>query len=293
MLTFGPRYENGYKLSGVIYLHRISDFRVGGTAVRNLKLLRGLCGDESLSNVVLVTNMWGEVTLDRGATRELQLATDDNFFKPVLQRGATMARHTNTVDSAQAILLRLIHNKPVTLRIQRELVDEGKDISETTAGQELLREQNALIDKHTAQLAEIQKDMEEALSAKDEESRGELEDARREVLESIKKIQHDRDRLSREYVRQKSAAAVRVREALRVAQRDDQERIQAERELQRLNEQLIRNRRASQAERESMMRQIQALQEQQATRRNPLRSLPRTLVDVTMMVVNGVIASLV
>jgi len=34
-------YENGKKLAGVIYFHRISDFRVGGISRRNFKMFRG------------------------------------------------------------------------------------------------------------------------------------------------------------------------------------------------------------------------------------------------------------
>ncbi|OCH83803.1 hypothetical protein OBBRIDRAFT_742684, partial [Obba rivulosa] len=37
-------YENGYKLSGVIYIHRISDFRMTGVSRRNFTMFRKLCG---------------------------------------------------------------------------------------------------------------------------------------------------------------------------------------------------------------------------------------------------------
>ena len=73
------RYENGSKLAGVIYIHRISDKRFTGMAGRNFKMFRELCGDSSLKNVILVTNMWGEVSEAVGETREQELTT--NFFK--------------------------------------------------------------------------------------------------------------------------------------------------------------------------------------------------------------------
>ncbi|EKM58588.1 uncharacterized protein PHACADRAFT_90161, partial [Phanerochaete carnosa HHB-10118-sp] len=141
-------YENGYKLSGIIYMHRISDFRMGGISRRNLNMFRKLCGDEALGNVVVVTNMWGEVTSERGAAREHQLRTDERLFAPVLQGGATMLRHDNTYESAQAILAHLVGNRPRALRIQRELVDEGRDIAETAAGAELGSELEALRKRH-------------------------------------------------------------------------------------------------------------------------------------------------
>lgn len=48
-------------LSGLIYLHRISDDRVGGVARRSLTMMRNLLGDDNLQNLVLVTNRWEEV----------------------------------------------------------------------------------------------------------------------------------------------------------------------------------------------------------------------------------------
>ena len=47
------RYENGSKLSGVIYIHRISDNLSGGIAGRNFGIFCKLCGDVALRNVIL------------------------------------------------------------------------------------------------------------------------------------------------------------------------------------------------------------------------------------------------
>ena len=71
-------------------MHRISDFRVGGIARRNFSMFRNLCGDENLKNVVIVTNMWGEVDLPRGEAREQELRTDPQLFQPVMVQGAQM-----------------------------------------------------------------------------------------------------------------------------------------------------------------------------------------------------------
>ena len=57
----GAMRENRLKLSGIIYLHRISDTRVGGTACRNLRMLQNLVGPDNMSNVLLVSTRWEEV----------------------------------------------------------------------------------------------------------------------------------------------------------------------------------------------------------------------------------------
>ena len=61
----------------------------------------------------------------------------DVFFKPVLDKGGQMARHNNTAASAENIILLVLDNHPLPLRIQVELVHERKDISDTSAGEEL------------------------------------------------------------------------------------------------------------------------------------------------------------
>lgn len=56
-LLYIHRYEQGGTLAGVLYFHRISDFEMGEISMRNLNMFRKLCGDGTLQNVVIVTNM--------------------------------------------------------------------------------------------------------------------------------------------------------------------------------------------------------------------------------------------
>jgi len=88
------RYERGNTLAGVLYFHRISNFRMGGISTRNFNMFRKLCGDSTLQNVVIITNMWGEVDPQVGGAREAELVREDIFFKPVLDKGAQIARRT-------------------------------------------------------------------------------------------------------------------------------------------------------------------------------------------------------
>ena len=98
-------------------------------------MFRKLCGESTLRNVVIVTNMWGEVDPRVGEAREAELMGKDIFFKPALDKGAQIARNENTVTSARKIIRLVLDNHPLPLRIQEELVNEGKDITETCAGE--------------------------------------------------------------------------------------------------------------------------------------------------------------
>lgn len=50
-------YDDGHLLSGIIYLHRIIDNRREGPSLKNLRMMKALCGINSLKNVVLATTM--------------------------------------------------------------------------------------------------------------------------------------------------------------------------------------------------------------------------------------------
>ncbi|KAJ8693010.1 hypothetical protein PTI98_010265 [Pleurotus ostreatus] len=63
-------YEQGKTLSGIIYLHRISDFRRSGLSTRNIRMLWHLCGEKTLENLAIVTNIWGEVPAAVSEARE-------------------------------------------------------------------------------------------------------------------------------------------------------------------------------------------------------------------------------
>ena len=191
---------------------------MGGSQTRNFRMFRNLCGENALRNVVIVTNMWGDVDPEVGEAREAELMREEIFFKPVLEQGARMARNENTTLSAEAIIRLLVENQPLPLQIQTELVDEHKDITETSAGQELNRELDGQIRKHHEEIRVITEEMEQAVKEKDEETRNELESEKKRMHEEIWKIEDDAKRLASEYKREKNEFQTRLAEMERERQ---------------------------------------------------------------------------
>ena len=103
-------------------------------------MFRELCGDPTLKNVVIVTDMWGEVSPEDGQGREDQLSS--NSFKSVPDKGARIALHHNTTRFAHNIIRKIVENHPV--------VDEQEDIVDTSTREVVNRELNELIRKHRA-----------------------------------------------------------------------------------------------------------------------------------------------
>lgn len=191
---------------------------MGGTQTRNFRMFRNLCGKNALGNVVIVTNMWSGVEPEVGDAREAELMGEDIFFKPVLEKGTRMARHMDTAPSAEAIVRLLVGNQPMPLQIQTELVDEHKDIVETSAGQELNRELNGQIRKHQEDIRVITEEMEQAAKDKDEETRNELEFETRRMEDEIRRFENEAKRLASDYRREKNEFEARLGEVERARQ---------------------------------------------------------------------------
>ncbi|KAG8213034.1 P-loop containing nucleoside triphosphate hydrolase protein [Butyriboletus roseoflavus] len=190
--------KQGARLVGVIYMQRISDLRVGGSARRDFRMFQELCGEEAYPNVIIVTNMWGTVTAEDGNDRERELATKNIFFKPILDKHAKMLRHDNTKQSAHQIIQKLVDKEPVVLQIQREL-GEGMDITQTAAYKQLDREMSELCARHQKELEALREEMADAERSQDEETRRELQEEARKVEAELQQAQSQASRLASDY----------------------------------------------------------------------------------------------
>lgn len=203
--------KQGARLAGVIYMQRISDLRVGGSARRDFRMFQELCGEDAYPNVIIVTNMWGTVTAEDGNARELELATKDIFFKPILDKQAKMLRNDNTKQSTHRIIQHFVDKEPVVLQIQREL-GEGIDITQTAAYKQLDMEMSNLCARHRKELEALREEMVDAERSKDEETRKELMEEVSKVEAELIKAQSQAARLASEY----QAELRRIEELLQV-----------------------------------------------------------------------------
>lgn len=223
-------------------------------------MFRKLCGEDTLQNVVIVTNMWGEVDPRVGEAREAELMREDIFFKPVLEKGARMARHQNTAPSAKDIIRLVLDNHPLPLRIQTELVTEHKDISETSAGEELNRELNAQIKKHQQEMRVLKQEMEQAIRDKDEETRKELEIETKKMQREIARFENDTKRLASDYKKEKEKLESRLGEMEAESRREaDRIAAQYQGQIDELRDSLRANAAASEREKAQMIQQMNEL----------------------------------
>ncbi|KZT01619.1 uncharacterized protein LAESUDRAFT_731032 [Laetiporus sulphureus 93-53] len=153
--------RKGIKLTGLLYMHRISDVRVGGTARHSFRVFTKICGADALKNVTIVTTMWEDVKEDVGEGRERELAEKPIFFKDAIDGGAEMMRYYNNIGSAQRLMEAVLKRSPVELQIQRELVIEGKTLPQTAAGVELQTELERQVHDRLTEVEELRRHLAE------------------------------------------------------------------------------------------------------------------------------------
>ncbi|KAH8730362.1 P-loop containing nucleoside triphosphate hydrolase protein [Phaeosphaeriaceae sp. PMI808] len=187
-------YEGDTRLSGIIYLHSLNNVRMEGSALRNLKMFRQLCGQEPLKNVILATTFWSKVTKDDALRREEQLRTTPEFWGDMLDRGSTMKRLVDK-NSARDIVGLLVKKPPVILQIQHELVEDCKPLSETSAGQTVSEELVRLAQKHKDDMARVQHEMQEALEERDQEMQQILQQQQQRLENEISKVRQQQEQL--------------------------------------------------------------------------------------------------
>lgn len=107
-------YERNIKLSGLVYLHRITDNRMGGNPCKNVRMFGELCGELAMTQVVLVTTMWERVVPRIGEERQKELA--DIYWKSLVDRGSSIDRLKKaTYEEAWAVVGAVVERR---LRIE-------------------------------------------------------------------------------------------------------------------------------------------------------------------------------
>ena len=138
-------------------MHRISDPRAGGVSRKNLRMFHSLCGEGGLKNVRVVTTNWDRVSEQEGNHREVDLKS--GAFKALVDAGAQICRHANTLESARQIMSELIPLQAVMMQVQEEL-HRGKTLAETAAGRVLAAEMAEMERLHALEMDNIRRGME-------------------------------------------------------------------------------------------------------------------------------------
>ncbi|KAI5779793.1 P-loop containing nucleoside triphosphate hydrolase protein [Geopyxis carbonaria] len=138
-------------LSGIIYLHRITDDRFTGSMVTNFQMMMELCGDKSFKNVMLVSSRWENVPPNEMENKKRQERDElkGKYWKLMISGGAKTERYDGQKKSGLAIIRRILkENVPMEVKVQKELRAPGASIASTGAGKVVIQKSKSSEGKH-------------------------------------------------------------------------------------------------------------------------------------------------
>ena len=183
-------YLQSIRLTGVVYLHRITDNRMSGSSLRNLQIFRELCGQSAYPHVALTTTMWDALQdPGEGANYQNQLLSHGEWWGDMVRRQSHVARHDGKASTAESIIQNLIsHRDPdLVLAIQREMVLQKKSLEDTSAGLETSRLFRAVQDKKRSELGTVQERIQVARRARHDNAIEDLESQESELRSELEK----------------------------------------------------------------------------------------------------------
>ena len=202
-------YKTKQLLSGIIYLTPIIATRMTGSSVRNLKIFEELVGPNAFQNICLVTTMWDRLAnRSEGEAREEDLC--QNFWGHFIHKGASIARSFGDRNSALSIVRRVTFGQGddttliAPLQLQQEMVDQGKSLEETSAGQILAQELQAMETRHREEMQYLQTELREEIEQLRKDQRKQLE---REIASERARLEAKIEQLEKDKIQLKTERA--------------------------------------------------------------------------------------
>lgn len=187
-------YRTGFHLSGLVYVHRITDGRLQGSAHRALKVFKAMCGEHCYPKVVMATTRWDEITGSVGADHQAELVNNTAFWGDIVAGGGkVMPLHWNNA-SALAVIDQIVHNpRRLTLDIQTELVSGDIALLETAAGRIVYEKYHAIKQQWDKEMQDLEIELDTAVREHHDRNqikyRNEIEDLRNDVSAKTAELQ--------------------------------------------------------------------------------------------------------
>ncbi|KPI38425.1 uncharacterized protein AB675_12017 [Cyphellophora attinorum] len=190
-------------LTGILYLHKISDNRMSGSSMKNLRSFKKLCGAKAMSQVVLATTMWGITDRTTAKRHESDLTTTKDYWGSMIANGSKVFRQDRNEVSGREIIQYLIEQRYLNsdlkpLAIQTEM-EQGKTLYETGAGQEMRSELAKLTEVYEAKLERLERNLQSAVREHDKAWQAELLKTRNEYQAIVQQAKEDKESLRKDH----------------------------------------------------------------------------------------------
>ncbi|OQD87811.1 hypothetical protein PENANT_c005G04333 [Penicillium antarcticum] len=209
----GASYANGVRIHGIIMLHPISCNRMSGSTLRNIDMMKAMCGYDCYDNLAIATTMSPESTTalcgEKHALkkRQAELVRDQRFFGALVSRGAAVFRYNkkgikdsiDEIDSARDIVSYLVDQSdqraPKVLRLQREIIEERKALGETEAGIAVARDMHEARREYEEDLHRIEAEMKRELAKTNSAYAANLNELKDDIEKQLRKSEQEKHTL--------------------------------------------------------------------------------------------------
>jgi hypothetical protein len=296
-------FQSGTLLSGMIYLHPISNNRMQGSAVKNLRIMKKLIGDKSLHCVVLGSTMWVNVEKRMGVEREEELIKTSHFWGEMVRRGSAVLRHAGSQSSALAIIDHIVRKRTkVVLDLQEQIVNQHRSVIETEAGKEVESALRKEREKFGRRMKETEEELKQALKNQDKEAADELlkvqDQYRDQIAASTRAIEDMRVSMQRLHDEKEEAFRKEIERMKAQRKRDEKKLQHREGELERLAEDIQAAKKNQQRQEQLMMekllkqKQAEYLQESQSYQATEHRRRQRSAARANIIAAGAGVGSL-
>ncbi|KAH8125519.1 ankyrin repeat-containing domain protein [Trichoderma asperelloides] len=86
-LWFSKSFEQGIRMSGVVFLHPINGAHMTRSQHHNILMFQKLCGEKAYPSVVLATTMWNFIDTTIAIQRERELIGTDALWDEIINKG--------------------------------------------------------------------------------------------------------------------------------------------------------------------------------------------------------------
>ncbi|MCJ1321936.1 hypothetical protein MMC15_007281 [Xylographa vitiligo] len=260
-------YRAGVKLSGIVYLHKLTNDKMVGSARKNLQMYRKLVGRKGLQNVVLASTK-AQLVHDRTEADYRHHQLETTYWKDMIDEGSKLWKYDGERETALRIVRSIMGNHPRALQIQRELVNEHKDLLQTAAGAELNAEILAERRQKDAELVELKRLQEEErveMKKEREEERRQAQADQESIRREVETARQNDRKLHAELLEKQLAKEKEASEEREQRWRREQEEILESnaREFERMREERDEAERRSRREQEALSRYREDQQMQQ------------------------------
>lgn len=185
------------KITGVLYVHAITEPRMRGSAMKNLRMFREVVGPENMRHCYLVTTKWSKQPGSVSEDREIELQSNKDFWKPLLDRGAKMVRFHDSMQSAITIIRPLTQCPEFLFKLTVEFNVQKKKLDETSSGKMANEELEKAKAAFKKELEDLREDQRLALESKDKEMLDMIETEKAKLQTEIENMKRGQELLQK------------------------------------------------------------------------------------------------